>query len=81
VGWIQLRGNGQVLNRFFETAAFLDEFVSEPIAAKKALWVFSDHLSERIEIHAGSFVSAGRMIPLRGRREPVAESQYPAEEC
>lgn len=65
VGWIQLRGDGQVLDRLFETAAFLDEFVPEPVTAKKALWVFGDHLSERVEIHTGLCFDAGRMIPLR----------------
>ncbi len=50
---IQLRGDGQVLNRFFEIATFLNEFIPEPVTAEKALWVFGDHLSERIEIHTG----------------------------
>ena len=33
VGRIQLCGDGQVLDRFFEIAAFLDEFISEPVTA------------------------------------------------
>jgi hypothetical protein len=59
VGRIQLCGDGQVLDRFFEMAAFLDEFISESVTAKKAIWVFGDHLSECIKIHAGLLVSAG----------------------
>ena len=70
VGWIQLRGDGQVLNGLFEIPAFLNEFIPEPETAEKALWVFGDHLSERVKIHAGFLVSVGRMIPLQGRREP-----------
>jgi hypothetical protein len=29
----------------------LDEFISESVTAEKALWVFRDHLSERVKIH------------------------------
>jgi hypothetical protein len=64
VGWVQLRGDSQVLDRFFETAAFLDEFIPEPVTAQKALWVFGDHLFERIKIHTRLLDRAGRMIPL-----------------
>jgi hypothetical protein len=70
VGLVQLRGDGEVLDRLFEIPAFLKEFIPEPVTAEKALWVFGDHLSERVKIHAGLLVSAGRMIPLQGRREP-----------
>ena len=52
--WVQLRRDGQVLDRFFETAAFLDEFIPEPVTSEKALGVFGDHLPERIKIHVGS---------------------------
>jgi hypothetical protein len=55
---------------FLEIPAFLKKFIPEPVTAEKALWVFGDHLSERIKIHAGLLMSVGRMIPLRGRREP-----------
>jgi len=70
MGRVQLRGDGEVLDRLFEIPAFLKEFIPEPVTAEKALWVFGDHLSERVKIHAGLLVSAGRMIPLQGRREP-----------
>ena len=70
VGWVQLCRDGQVFDRFFEIATFLDKFMSKPVAAKKALRVFGDHLSERIKIHVGLLVSTRRMIPLHGRREP-----------
>jgi hypothetical protein len=70
MGWIQLCSDGQVLDCLFEIAAFLDEFIPESVTAEKALWAFSDHLSECIKIHADLLVSAGRMIPLQGRREP-----------
>ena len=59
VGRVQLCGDGQVLDRFFEIAAFLEEFIPKPVTAEKALWVFGDHLSERIEIHACLLVSDG----------------------
>jgi hypothetical protein len=75
MGWIQLCSDGQVLDRLFEIAAFLDEFIPESVTAEKSLWVFGDHLSEGIKIHAGLLVSAGRMIPLQGRREPARLSQ------
>ena len=70
VGRVQLRRDGQVLDRFFETAAFLDEFIPEPVTSEKALGVFGDHLPERIKIHVGLLVSVRGMIPLSGRREP-----------
>jgi hypothetical protein len=70
VGRIQLRGDGQVFDRFFKIAAFLDEFIPEPVTAEKALWVFDDHLSERVEIHGILPIRAGHMIPLQRRREP-----------
>jgi hypothetical protein len=73
MGWIQLGGDSQVFDSFFEIAAFLNELVSEPVTAKKSLGVFGDHLSERIEIHAGLLVSARRMIPLGGRRDQTSE--------
>jgi hypothetical protein len=59
-----------VLDCFFETATFLDEFMSQPVTTEKTLGVFGNHLSERIKIHAGLLASVGRMIPLHGRREP-----------
>jgi hypothetical protein len=59
-----------VLDRFFEIPAFLNEFIPEPVTAEKALWVFCDHLSECVKIHAALLVSVGGMIPLRRRREP-----------
>jgi len=71
VGRIQPCGDGQVLDRFFEIPAFLNEFIPEPVTAEKTLRVFGDHLSERIKIQAGLLVSAGRIVPLQGRREPV----------
>jgi hypothetical protein len=51
-------------------ATVLNEFIPEPVTAEKALWVFGDHLSERVKIHVGLLESAGRMIPLCRRREP-----------
>jgi hypothetical protein len=59
VGWIQLCGDGQMLDRFFKTAAFLDELIPEPVTTKKALWVSGNHLSECIKIHTGLLMSAG----------------------
>jgi hypothetical protein len=59
VSRIQLRGDGQVFDRFIEIAAFLDEFIPKPVTAEKALWVFGDHLSERIKIHTCLLVSQG----------------------
>jgi hypothetical protein len=53
-----------------EISAFLKEFIPEPVTAENARWVFGDHLSERVKIHAGLLMSVGRMIPLQGRREP-----------
>jgi hypothetical protein len=47
-----------MLDRFFEMAAFLDEFIPESVAAKKALWVFGNHLSERIKVQVSLLVSA-----------------------
>jgi len=44
---------------------------SEPVPAKKALWVFGGHLTERVKIHAGLLVRVARMIPLQRRREPA----------
>ena len=70
VGRVQLCGDGQMLNRFFKIAAFLDEFVAKPITAEKASWVFGDHLSEGIKIHVTHLMIAARMIPLRFGREP-----------
>ena len=70
VGWIQLCGDSQVLDRFFEIGAFLNELVPKPVTAEKALGVFGDHLSERIKIHADLLVCAECIIPLHGRREP-----------
>jgi len=70
VGWVQLCRDGQVLDCFFEIATFLDEFMSQPVPTEKSLWVFGNHLSEGIKIHAGLLVSVRRMIPLHGRREP-----------
>ncbi len=70
MGWVQLRGDSEMFDGFFEVAAFLDEFISQSVTAKKSLWVFGNHLSERIKIHVGLLVSGGRMIPLHGRREP-----------
>jgi hypothetical protein len=59
-----------VLDRLFKIATFLNEFVPEPVTAEKALWVFRDHLSERIKIHIVLLVIAGCMIPPGRRREP-----------
>jgi len=70
VGRVQLCGDCQVLDRFFEIPAFLNEFIPEPVTAEKALWVFGDHLSERIKVRVGLLVCAGHIIPLQGRREP-----------
>jgi hypothetical protein len=50
---VKLRRDGQVLDDFFEIAAFLNEFIPEPEPAEKAPRVFGDHLSECIKIHAG----------------------------
>lgn len=70
MGWVQLRGDSQMFDGFFEVAAFLDEFISQPVPTEEPLGVFGNHLSERIKIHAGLLASVGRMIPLHGRREP-----------
>ena len=73
VGRVQLRGDGQMLDRLFEIPAFLNEFIPEPVTAEKALWVFGYHLSERVKIHAGLLMSAGRMIPLQAGENQTSE--------
>ncbi len=71
VGRVQLCRDGQVLDRLFKIATFLNEFVPESVTTEKALWVFGDHLSERIKIHTVLLVIAGHMIALGRRREPA----------
>jgi hypothetical protein len=73
VGRVQLRGDGQMLDRLFEIPAFLNEFIPEPVTAEKAHWVFGNHLSERVKIHAGLLMSAGRMIPLQAGENQTSE--------
>jgi hypothetical protein len=70
MGWVQLCGDSQVFDGFFKIASSLEEFISESVTAKKARWVFGNHLSKRIKIHTGPLVGVWRMIPLHGRREP-----------
>ena len=70
VGRVQLRGDSQVFDGFLEAAAFLNEFMTQPVPTEKPLGVFGNHVSECIKIHAGLLASVGRMIPLHGRREP-----------
>ena len=73
VGRVQLLGDGQVLDRLFKISAFLNEFIPEPVTAEKALWVFVDHLSERVEIQASLLVSEGRILPLQEGESQTSE--------
>jgi hypothetical protein len=73
VGRVQLRGDGQVLDRLFKISAFLNEFIPEPVTTEKALWVFVDHLSERVEIQAILLVSEGRILPLQEGESQTSE--------
>lgn len=52
VGWVELRGDRQMLNGFLQIPAFLKYLVAESIAAEEALRILGDHLTERINVHS-----------------------------
>ena len=70
------RGLGRVLSRRSDVRLLPQDCLvpggscSPPVTAEKALWVFGDHLSERIKIHTGLLMRECRILPLCQRREP-----------
>jgi hypothetical protein len=41
-----------MFDSLLEVPTFLKEFIPKPVTPEEALWVFGDHLSERVKIHA-----------------------------
>ena len=70
MGRVQLGGDEEMFDGLLQISLFLNQFVSKPVTAEKALRIFGNHLSERVKIHAGFLVTVAGMLPLEGRREP-----------
>ena len=51
MGWVQLRGDRQMLDRFFGAAVLLKNLIAESVTAQKTLGILGDHLTERINVH------------------------------
>ena len=48
---VQLCGDRQVLDRFFEIAALLENFVTQSITTEKSFRILGDHLPKRVNVH------------------------------
>src|SRR4030065_369150 len=62
--------DGQMFDRFFKIAVFLEDLVAQPIAAEKSFWILGDHLSKCVDIHRAKLPSDGAPIALRQPDRP-----------
>lgn len=70
MGWVELRGDRQMLNGFLQIPAFLKYLVAESIAAEEALRILGDHLTERINVHSTYDLSWTNTIALERQDHP-----------
>src|SRR5689334_7129505 len=88
---VELNGDTEMFNRFFQAPAFLEDLVSEAVPAEESLRILRDHLTEAVDVHAsppvagpghdtiGAFRWARRKMagPDRGATAPQGRGPRP----
>ena len=48
---VQLCGDREMLDSFFDAAVFLKDLIAESIAAEESLGILGDHLTKSVNVH------------------------------